>query len=355
MYLKLGDKKYNLPDSVIIGRGEPFDINDRSLARSHAKLVLKDGMFKIKDLGTDTGITVNGVRIKGGKFKTIALTDVVKLGNVTLELYDSLPAQECTGVRKISIKNTTNYAPLLYGALFVAAAAVTILNSQGNYVTDGISLVVMGITLKCIGMLLRMFRHKFFPFKVIHEMLVSTDGVTLYLSDGSNFSLRFHNIKRWHVVGKSFFIKAHGKDLRFMMLEDHDEFTRILKNKCFTKIHRGQVLYSWMGVLPVFLAALSIALLFTTEIRFLNLAGHFTGLLGVMGLLSYLFIEDLRELIPIPWKLSRTELSGMIAVVITVTLFAQFNHLQKHAGQSKLMAGLSTADSSRAPASIKKK
>lgn len=355
MYLKLGEKKYNLPDSVVIGRGEPFDIDDRSLARAHAKLVLKNGKFKIKDLGTDTGITVNGVRIKGGKFKSIELSDVVKLGNVPLELYESLPAQECTGVRKISIKSARDYSLLLYGALFFSAAAVTVLNSHGNYVSDLITLFFLAVVLKFSSVALRMARHRYYPFRNIHEMLVSTDGVTLYLSDGSNFSLRFHSIKRWHVVGKSFFIKAHGKDHRFLMLEDHEEFVRILKNKCLTKIHRGQVLFSWMGILPVALAILSVTFLFTSEIKILNLAGHFTGILGVLGLLAYLFIEDLRELVPIPWKLSRGQLSAAIVVVITATLFAQFNHFQGRRTPKELLAGLAIKRAERMPASLKPK
>ncbi|MES2525753.1 MAG: FHA domain-containing protein [Bdellovibrionota bacterium] len=340
MFLKLGDKKYNLPDSVTIGRGEPFDINDRSLARSHAKIVFKKGQWKIKDLGTDTGITVNGTKIKSGKFIQITEKDSVKLGNVSLEIFEKLPAEECAGVRKISASNVTNYAPILYSILFISAATLTFLNSNGNYLNDGILLVCLGVALKVLGALLHMGRGYYFPFKIIHELLVSQEGVTLYLSDKTNFSVRFNSIKSWHVVGKCFFIKAYGQDLKFMMLEDHDEFIRILKNKCLLKLHRGQVLFSWLGILPIVASALAVTLLISTEFKPLILAGHFTGLVAVMGLLAYLFIEDLRELLPLPWKLSRAGQSSLIAGVIALTLVVQFNNYQGQRNQKTLWASV---------------
>ncbi len=340
MFVKLGDKKYNLPDSVIIGRGEPFDIDDRSLARSHAKIVLKKGQWKIKDLGTDTGITVNGSKIKAGKFVTISEKDSVKLGNVSLELFETLPAAECAGVRKLTATNITNYSPVLYSILFASAAALTILNSKGNYLSDGIMLALLGVGMKILGVLLHMGRAYYFPFKIIHEMLVSNDGVTLYLSDKSNFSLRFHAIKSWHVVGKCFFIRAYNQDLKFMMLEDHEEFIRILKNKCLLKLHRGQVLFSWLGILPLVGAALAVALLVSTDIKPLILAGHFTGLVAVMGLFAYLFIEDLRDLLPMPWKLSRVAQSSLIAGVIALTLVVQFNNYQGQRSKTSLWANV---------------
>ncbi len=357
MFLKLGDKKYNLPDTVTIGRGEPFDIDDRSLARSHAKIVFKKGQWKIKDLGTDTGVTVNGAKIKSGKFIQITETDSVKLGNVTLEIFANLPAAECAGVRKISSKNITNYAPIIYSILFISAATLTIFNSNGNYLNDGIMLALLGVVLKVLGILLHMGRAYYFPFKIIHEMLVSNEGVTLYLSDETNFSLRFASIKSWHVVGKCFFIKAYKQDFKFMMLEDHEEFIRILKNKSLLKLHRGQVLFSWLGIFPLVASALAVALLVSTDLKPLVLAGHFTGLVAVMGLLAYLFIEDLRELLPLPWKLSRVGQSSLIAGVIALTLVVQFNNYQGQRNQKTLWASLTgktikTIIPARLPASV---
>ena len=286
-------------------------------------------------------MTVNGVKIKSGKFIQISEKDVVKLGNVTLEIFDNLPASECVSLRKLTANNVTNYAPIIYSILFISAATITILNSNGNYLYDGIMLGLLGIVLKVLGVLLHMGRAYYFPFKIIHEMLVSSDGVTLYLSDATNFSLRFNSIKSWHVVGKCFFIRAYGQDFKFMMFEDHEEFIRILKNKCLLKLHRGQVLFSWLGTLPLVASALAVTLLISTDLKPLVLAGHFTGLVAVMGLLAYLFIEDLRELLPLPWKLSRAGQSSLIAGVIAFTLVVQFNNYQGQRHQKTLWASIS--------------
>lgn len=364
MYLKLGDKKYQLPDNVIIGRGEPFDIDDRSLARAHAKLILKNGSWKIKDLGTDTGITVNGVRINGGKYKTVGPTDIIMLGKVPLTLYETLQVQECTGVRKISIGESRDYSWLVYGSLFLSSFLVTILNSSGDLVADLIALLIAACSFKVLGTLFVMGRRKFFPFRIIHELLVSTDGVTLYLSDGSNFSLRFGSIKKWHVVGKGFFIKAHGKEFRFLMLDGHMEFERILKNKCLLKVHRGQVLYSWLGVLPGVFALISVILLQMSSAPEMIIPGHFFGFLGVIGLIAYISIEDLRELVPIPWKLSKGTQKVICVTFIALTLNIQYNNFMGKRNPRNLIARLTTCafqDSEhchlkghdRAPASIK--
>lgn len=340
MYLMLGKKKYQLPDNVIIGRGEPFDIDDRSLARAHAKLILKNGVWKIKDLGTDTGITVNGIRIHGGKYKTVNPTDTILLGKVPLTLFEALESTECTGVRKISIGEGRDYSKLIYGSLFISSGFVTLINSTGNYTRDLIALGLIALSLKVLGTLLWMGRQKFFPFRIIHELLVSSDGVTLYLSDGTNFSLRFSSIKKWHVVGKGFFIKAYGKEFRFLMLEGHGELERILKNKCLLKIHRGQVLTSWLGILPGVLALSSIVILQLGSAPSFVIPGHFFGFLGVIGLISYIFVDDLRELLPIPWKLSKGTQTIICATFIALTLNTQYTNFMGERNPRNLIARL---------------
>ncbi len=341
MYIKLGDKKYQLPDSITIGRGEPFDINDRSLARAHAKLTYKAGKWKILDLGTDTGISINGSKIKSGKYKTVTLEDKITLGSVPLELFETMEASEYAGIRKIVSRNARNYRPLIYGILFVAAAIVVFSKSQGNHVSDGISLVLLAAILKLMGVFLRMGRGYFFPFKIIHEVILGSDGITLSLSDKSNFSLRFHSIKKWHLVGKCFFIDAYGKDLRFMMLEDHHELERILVNKCLGKRRSGHVLFSCMGLIPLFGALAATGLLLSFDGKIPTLIGHTLGAVSVMGLMTYLFIEDLRELMPFPWKLSRLAQSSLFASVIAVTLVTQFNQVQGNRQKANLFARIS--------------
>lgn len=341
MFIKLGEKKYQLPDSITIGRGEPFDINDRSLARAHAKLTYKAGKWKIQDLGTDTGVSVNGVKIKSGKYKTITLEDKISLGSVPLELFDTLPASECTGIKKIVSRNAHNYGPLIYGILFVAASIVVFSKSHGNYASDGISLVLLAGVMKLMGVFLRMGRHRFFPFKIIHEVILGSDGITLSLSDKTNFSLRFHSIKKWHIVGKCFFIHAYGKDLRFMMLEDHSELERILVNKCLGKRRPGHLLFSCLGLIPIFGALSGAAILLLTQGPLMTLTGHILAVISVMGLMTYLFIEDLRELMPFPWKLSRVAQSSLFASVIAVTVVTQFNQVQVSRNKSNLFAQIS--------------
>jgi DNA-binding NtrC family response regulator len=66
---------------LVLGRSEPADVvvDDRSLSRTHARFVLRDGLVHVEDLGS-----TNGVRLDGERVSTCVLDDAdsVELGGV---------------------------------------------------------------------------------------------------------------------------------------------------------------------------------------------------------------------------------------------------------------------------------
>jgi pSer/pThr/pTyr-binding forkhead associated (FHA) protein len=71
-------------ESAIIGRGPQVDIliDDDSMSRQHAAIELLEDGFRIRDMGSTNGVTVNGSTITGADLKH---GDHVALGERTLQ------------------------------------------------------------------------------------------------------------------------------------------------------------------------------------------------------------------------------------------------------------------------------
>ena len=72
---------------MLVGRAEEAElrIDDRSISREHARLVVNDGEVRISDLGSRNGTTVNGQRLEAAR--QLIPGDVITLGTVTLVLH----------------------------------------------------------------------------------------------------------------------------------------------------------------------------------------------------------------------------------------------------------------------------
>ncbi|HLL81247.1 MAG TPA: sigma 54-interacting transcriptional regulator, partial [Longimicrobium sp.] len=77
--------------SLLVGRAAGADIplQDTSVSRQHARIVVADGQVSIVDLGSHNGIRVNGERVSGSR--PLQSEDVVTLGNTTLVLHCGEP------------------------------------------------------------------------------------------------------------------------------------------------------------------------------------------------------------------------------------------------------------------------
>jgi pSer/pThr/pTyr-binding forkhead associated (FHA) protein len=69
---------------ITLGRSTVSDIvlDDESISRNHARLVLEPSGFLLHDLGSSNGSYVNGIKIKS---KALTRGDVIQLGKVTLD------------------------------------------------------------------------------------------------------------------------------------------------------------------------------------------------------------------------------------------------------------------------------
>lgn len=67
-------------DEILIGRHASADIRipDLSVSRYHAMLTVTDGVWTIKDMGSKSGVYVNGILVKE---RTLRENDVINLGN----------------------------------------------------------------------------------------------------------------------------------------------------------------------------------------------------------------------------------------------------------------------------------
>ena len=72
-------------DEVLIGRHASADVRipDLSVSRYHAVMTVVDGVWTITDVGSKSGVYVNGISVKHKKLKE---NDVITLGNRKLTL-----------------------------------------------------------------------------------------------------------------------------------------------------------------------------------------------------------------------------------------------------------------------------
>jgi len=87
-------------ESAIIGRGPQVDIviSDDSMSRQHAAIEVVEEGFRIRDMGSTNGVTVNGSKVTGADLKH---GDQVGLGERTLryliERRDSVAIYDLSG------------------------------------------------------------------------------------------------------------------------------------------------------------------------------------------------------------------------------------------------------------------
>ena len=67
-------------DEVLIGRHASDDIRipDLSVSRYHAMMTVSDGVWTIKDMGSKSGVYVNGALVKEARLRE---NDIINLGN----------------------------------------------------------------------------------------------------------------------------------------------------------------------------------------------------------------------------------------------------------------------------------
>ena len=69
---------------LTIGRSSDNSIiiNDNTVSRRHATLIIGTNEFSIKDLGSSNGTFINGIRVAG--VSTLNSNDILKVGNAVV-------------------------------------------------------------------------------------------------------------------------------------------------------------------------------------------------------------------------------------------------------------------------------
>lgn len=70
---------------VVLGRGPDVDLEFRvaTMSRQHAAIEFRDGGFRIEDLGSTNGVTVNGTRVE---VQALTHGDRIELGDQAFQL-----------------------------------------------------------------------------------------------------------------------------------------------------------------------------------------------------------------------------------------------------------------------------
>ena len=80
-YLSILEFNFILMQELTIGRSpdNSIIINDTTVSRRHATLIIAQNEFSIKDLGSANGTFVNGMRVAG--VSSLQSNDILKVGN----------------------------------------------------------------------------------------------------------------------------------------------------------------------------------------------------------------------------------------------------------------------------------
>ncbi len=97
------------PSRIVIGRTRDMDIRleDRDLSRAHAEIIFEDGVIRVNDLGSKSGIVVDGERVETLELES-GKSFVV--GNTTLALEH--PADEMlASIQEAPEEETSSFSP----------------------------------------------------------------------------------------------------------------------------------------------------------------------------------------------------------------------------------------------------
>lgn len=86
------------------------DQDDDLISHQHAKITAKDGGHIIEDLGSRSGIMLNGVQIPSGSSRHLRSSDRIQLGNIHF-LYSQIPAQVLEAAKTPAVLHTFTVTP----------------------------------------------------------------------------------------------------------------------------------------------------------------------------------------------------------------------------------------------------
>jgi hypothetical protein len=219
IYLKINGVSYKTPNKIIVGRGEPFTHlnDDRSVARAHFMVLLKDSKLYIKDLKTESGTILNGQKIPPQKYIHVTDLDNVMIGAKVIKISTQCPAGEVIEVAKASFD--AKAATVLM--LLTSSSASGILTSA---VSISIPQAISEIFIVKIVIWTLIFAVLWACFFFIHylgnlvnrayepkEVSIGSDGFTAHYSGAGNMTFKNQLIDAWKISGKNMlFIRMNG-------------------------------------------------------------------------------------------------------------------------------------------------
>jgi hypothetical protein len=235
--IQIAGKAFKVENDIIVGRGAPFEHLDqhKDVARAHVLIVSENENLQIKDLGSESGTTVNGVALKANQFYPLNVQDEIKLGSVALKIQTNNLTPQSEIIQRFS---NENYGKLpfgyLYLAMFILAQTMYLISTKknldfGNVVASlGISALLALVFALPIWFGSRMGGF-LFPNK--HKVYLGESGFTIHHVK-SSMSIMFKNIESIIFKPYTINIVALGEKISLMHIDQSKELKQILKKNC---------------------------------------------------------------------------------------------------------------------------
>lgn len=303
-FIEIKGQIYQVPNRIVVGRSEPFTNikDDHSIARAHAFIMYKNKKFYIKDLESDSGIFINGKRIKANKFHEVKPDDSINLGTQGLRIFTNVTSQDFIEVHRnvpdISFFDRSS-SIYLYFILFFISFSCLKLYELSSFSLFNISIVLTGTFIITIIALL--FAKYFFikgPSYILPtEIIYSKDGFTLYFENHKkNMSFKINEIETWDFVNKkTIHINIYRKSYTLTGLNYYPELISLLKKECAQKEIRNKKNYPDLIFLTFGLLILSNQV---TNLQILPYINYLTRALIIIMLLALFNLRYLDKVLP---------------------------------------------------------
>jgi FHA domain len=243
-YIKFKDKSFKVPNTIMVGRGEPFTIfgRDDLVSRVHFKAEYKKYKFYITAMDKQRPTVVNNKVLKKGRPTEIKATDVVKVGSFECTLCLLPPAGEIIEVKL----NSYEPAPVLTYAIIATGLISAIVHARPVF-SNPESFDYLAALPKFFKWWVAqaVFFWAISPALVgarIVNILFGRDGFTLHFKNGKNMTIKKAEVKSWKLSfgmlsidtargSYSFYVpKEFGPFKNYLQKEYRDRHPRFFKH-----------------------------------------------------------------------------------------------------------------------------
>jgi len=300
-FVTIGQQSFEVPDTVTIGRGEPFTVlnNHWEVSRAHLQISRKKDQWIIRDLDSGSGTFVNESRIPINQDFTISESDRLLIGGVEMKVMVGRPQGEVFVVVQSTMDFALFHSKLRRNYFFMAIGTGLFHlfkhDRPISVITVTLAMLVAVFTF-LLAYPVSLAAIRFFRKKMINEIFFSEEGFTIHYFGGTNMTFKRDKLQAWTIKNKKLIILKIYDEYHF--IQTFGQFT-LLKDYLKTNLPKIENKYTIRPHLGILLALLGLIDFIVNK----DITWIFTGSATAI-LLMLLFNRKLMEYWPIP--VSRT-------------------------------------------------